>query len=363
MENEKCSAMKRNLKYICSLLVCIGVAIIGRTHPLWSSRVYYVKGMEMFRACEYQKAAVEFEFASFKVNDATVPVDSVNYMQRLSLDCQMHRDSGDVKYEARKYDEAFVHYEFVSQHNVYDSHCREMMTMCQRKSKKGAFANMALMEPGNFKMGRNDGPYNEGPSHVVYLNPYYIDKSEVTNDEFVLFLNVKGLYNVNNKKRIAIKAANCHIKYDEKSSWFYVEKGYGNYPALGVTWYGAYDYAMWVGKSLPTEAQWEYAFGDAKEGNDRFYHNVGEGTPNKFGIYGMNDNGSEWVEDWYSDNAYRCSDRIDPEHHEIGEYKAIRGSKSDDDNYNPATYRDYELPTYSGGSIGFRCVKNISHVK
>ena len=54
---------------------------------------------------------------------------------------------------------------------------------------------------------------------------------------------------------------------------------------------------------------------------------------------------------------------IDPEHHEIGEYKAIRGSKSDDDDYNPATYRDYELPTYSGGSIGFRCVKNISHVK
>ncbi|MBQ1698537.1 MAG: SUMF1/EgtB/PvdO family nonheme iron enzyme [Bacteroidales bacterium] len=351
------------MKNICLLLIWVGLSVIGQAMPLWSAKDYYEKGIDRFRAGEYQKAADDFEYASFKWDDATVSIDSVKYMRQLAIDCKIHKDSGDVMYEHRLYVEAYKHYEFVCKHNLYDSQCREMMGVCMRKGNKGAFANMVMMEPSHFKMGRNGGPANEQPCHVVHLTPYYIDKSEVSNAEFALFLNIKGIYSKDGNKRMDVFSPKSHIKYDKKTGWFSVEKGYDNYPVLGVTWYGAHDYALWVGKSLPTEAQWEYAFGDAKENDGDYYHNVGNGTPNKFGIYGMSDNGREWVEDWYSDTAYECSDLQNPEQHEILEYKSIRGGQSLDDDFNPATFRDYEPPTYSGGNIGFRCVKNITHNK
>jgi len=341
LKHENCSAMK--IKNLYLLFIFLSLSVITLARPLWSAKVYYDKGKECFDAGEYQKAADEFEFATYKVGDATVPLDSVNYMWDLSIFCMKHKDSGDVCYQDRKFLEAYRHYEIVSKHNRKDTKCREMMGICMRKGKKGAYAGMVLMTPSN-------------------QNPYYIDKSEVSNVDYARFLNIKGLYSKDNKKRIEIEASNCHIVYDKKTGWYQVEDGYENFPVLGVTWYGARDYARWMGKSLPTEAQWEYAFGDAREGNGNYYHNVCEGTPNKYGIYGMIDNGSEWVEDWYSEHSLGCADHTDQDQYETLEYKTIRGSRSDDDDYTPATFRDYEPPHY-GGLIGFRCVSNISHVR
>ncbi len=361
MKNAK---ILRNMKMknIYLLLIFIGLSIGAFALPYWTAKDYFNKGKVSFRSGDYAKAAAEFEYATYKDNDTTMAMDSIHYMMQLSLYCKNHKDSGNVLYELRKYIEASKHYELVCKHNSFDTYCRNMMGACMRKGKKGAFAGMKLMTPGNFKMGRNDGPINEQPCHIVELSSYYIDQAEVTNVEFALFLNINGLYSRPDIVRIELGTSACHIVHDPKTGWFSVEEGFEQFPVLGVTWYGANDYAHWVGKSLPTEAQWEYAFGDALISEDAYYHEVGSGVANRLGIYGMADNGREWVEDWYSDTAYECADPIDPVQHEILEYKSIRGSKSGDDDFNPATIRDFEPPTY-GGSIGFRCVKNISHIR
>lgn len=348
------------MKNIYLLLVLVGISMTIEAAPKASARTYFEKGKQYFRASDYKAAAFQFEYASFHDGDGTVSADSVQIMHTLSVFCKTHKDSGDVCYDGRRYDEAYVHYALVSQKNRDDYECRDMMNICQDKSRvmRDSYSGMVRMEPGFFMMGRNDGPMNEQPSHTVRLDSFYIDKSEVSNSQYVIFLNLKGSKNLEGHSRICIGSPNCRIKYDEKSDWYSVEKGFEDYPAFGVTWYGANDYATWVGKSLPTEAQWEYAFGDAQETTGEYYHGVRNGTPNNFGIYGMTDNGREWVSDSYSGNAYQNSVARNPEHHEVREFKTVRGGTSMDEDFNPKTFRDYERPGFGRGSIGFRCVKN-----
>jgi len=332
-----------------------------------SARTYFEKGMHYFRAGDYKAAEFQFEYASFHDGDGSVSSDSVKIMRSVSNYCKIHKDSGYVCYDSRRYDEAYVHYSLVSQKNSSDTICRDMMTICYDKWRMtvDSHSGMVRMEPGYFMMGRNDGPDNEKPSHAVRLDSFYIDKYEVSNSQYAVFLNQKGLYDAERHIRICIDSPTCHIRYDAATNWYSAEAGYEDFPVFGVTWYGASDYAQWKGKTLPTEAQWEYAFGDAPEegGEDGYYHNVKSGTPNSYGIYGMTDNGREWVSDSYSGVAYQFSDTRNPEHHEVREFKTVRGGASMDDDFNPKTFRDYERPSFGRGSIGFRCVKNVASVK
>ena len=365
MKNEKSSAMMK-MKNIYLLLFVLCFAIRLQADPMSNAtaRTYYEKGKQYFRAGDYKSAEFQFEYASFH-DDGSVSTDSVNMMRSMSIYCKIHKDSGDVCYDGRRYDEAYVHYSLVAQKNGSDADCREMMNICYDKWKmvRESHSGMVRMEPGFFVMGRNDGPDNEKPSHTVHLDSFFIDKYEVSNSQYVVFLNLKGLYDVESHIRICVDSPNCHIRYDAVANWYSVEPGYENYPVFGVTWYGANDYALWSGMSLPTEAQWEYAFGDSSDGDSNYYHNVRSGTPNSYGIYGMSDNGREWVSDSYSGVAYQYSDSRNPEHHEVREYKTVRGGASLDDDFNPKTFRDYERPGFGRGSIGFRCVKNIASVK
>jgi len=106
-------------------------------------------------------------------------------------------------------------------------------------------------------MGSEGGYSNERPVHTVYLDDYYIDRYEVTNQQFVVFLNEQGNQNegsVNwldeNDKDVLIHRANGNYQ---------ANSGFEDYPVIMVSWFGAQAYCEWRGANLPTEAEWEKA--------------------------------------------------------------------------------------------------------
>lgn len=154
--------------------------------------------------------------------------------------------------------------------------------------------------------------------------------------------------------------------------------GYDNFPVIYVSWYGAMEFAHWIGGSLPTEAQWEYAcragtttpfyFGsDIAElsnhawfnGSDKKTRPVGQKLPNPYGLYDMYGNVWEWCLDWYGN--YGSEHAIDPVGPASGSYRVRRGCGW----LNVAYYihsahrsTDQSIPSRTNFNIGFRVVFN-----
>ncbi|HIF02224.1 MAG TPA: tetratricopeptide repeat protein, partial [Nitrospinaceae bacterium] len=111
--------------------------------------------------------------------------------------------------------------------------------------------NMVFVSSGFFIMGSNDHGEDEAPEHKTYLDSYYIDRYEVSANDFSLFLN-----DVNNGNGYYLNNQYGTLFYNGK---YQARKGFENYPINNVKWKGAYEYCRWKGKHLPTEAQWEKA--------------------------------------------------------------------------------------------------------
>jgi len=113
--------------------------------------------------------------------------------------------------------------------------------------------DMILIEAGNFMMGcdpdHNDGydcQSDELPLHEVYLDSYYSDKYEVTNDQYL----------------VCVSTGACTEPQDYSSKThtdYFNNPRYYDYPVINVTWQDAADYCEWLYKRLPTEAEWEKA--------------------------------------------------------------------------------------------------------
>ena len=115
---------------------------------------------------------------------------------------------------------------------------------------------MVLIPAGDFRMGSNTtAAYSdEKPVHTVYINAFYIDKYEVTNEEYKRFIDANPWWR---KDRILGKYHDGdYLKHWIGNRYPY---GKGNYPVTWVSWYAAMAYAQWKGKRLPTEAEWEKA--------------------------------------------------------------------------------------------------------
>ena len=116
--------------------------------------------------------------------------------------------------------------------------------------KDGAL--MALIPAGEFQMGSNDNA-KESPVHTVYLDPFYMDKYEVTNAQYKRFVqetghnDPEGIHRVNGKPVGGFKP------------WKDNNFNGDNQPIVCISWDDAKAYAEWVGKRLPTEAEWEKA--------------------------------------------------------------------------------------------------------
>ncbi len=252
-----------------------------------------------------------------------------------------------------------------------------------KPSTPSAPVDMVLIPAGEFQMGSTDTA-DEKPVHTVYTNAFYMDKYEVTNAQYKVFIDANPQWR---KDRIPTKYHDGdYLKHWNGNNY---PSGKGNHPVNYVSWYGAMAYAKWAGKRLPTEAEWEkaargglvskkYPWGndidptkanyDKNVGNTRF---VGWYGANDYGLYDMAGNVLEWCLDRYDENFYGTASRQNPI--AGGNIKGITGNFLNStatrvlrggswsvlaQNVRVAD-RTKGNPTLSYFGLGFRCVRAV----
>jgi len=213
----------------------------------------------------------------------------------------------------------------------------------------------------------------EVPQHTVFLDEFWIDKTEVTN----------GMY----QKCVADGACQEPQKKSSSArSAYYGSPQYADYPVMYVDWNQANAYCQWAGGKLPSEAQWEkaargtdvqkYPWGneqpDCGRANFKGRNIWGKttyckgdttrvgsypGGANPYGALDMTGNVWEWVNDWYGENYYQNSPQKNPSGPDSGQDRELRGgSWSDASTDLRLAVRYVVSPDLKSNYNGFRCV-------
>ena len=228
------------------------------------------------------------------------------------------------------------------------------------------FDTMAI--PGGvFMMGNDNGKGDERPQHRVKLKSFRMSRSEVTNRQYVTFLEDSGYQ----RPKDPAFAKNYLTEYPDL-------------PVVNVSYQDAIEFCKWATRKfgmtvrLPTEAEWEYAArgGDknlsypwgmeSAKTHARYKANAPRGiptvertafAPNGFSLYNMSGNVSEWVADSYARDYYQVSPIKDPAGPAIGVKRVIRGgSWADNEPELTVTRRGSRDPAERRDDIGFRIV-------
>jgi formylglycine-generating enzyme required for sulfatase activity len=243
------------------------------------------------------------------------------------------------------------------------------------KNTQPIMTDMVVVTGGPFYRGSMDGSRDEMPRHHISLTSFALDVHPVTNEQFVRFLEVMGGEKDLNHQDI-IRMRDSRIK--RSGGRLSIESGYSKHPVVGVTWYGAIAYAKWVGKRLPTEAEWEiaarggfesllYPTGDEIEKSQaNFFSSDTTGVmsyaPNGYGLYDMAGNVYEWCYDWYGYNYYEASvqEPDNPKGPLQGVYRVLRGGcwKSLKEDLR-CSRRHRNNPGTVNGTYGFRCAADV----
>ncbi|MDM8561542.1 SUMF1/EgtB/PvdO family nonheme iron enzyme [Candidatus Parabeggiatoa sp. HSG14] len=199
---------------------------------------------------------------------------------------------------------------------------------------------MVWIPKGSFRMGdiQGGGDDDEKPVHQVSVSRFAMGRYEVTNAEFVRFLNTVNHRGSKNEPWFETKAEDSDSHITGSTGNFRVENGYKNHPVIEVSWYGAIAYTKWLSQQtgqqyrLPTEAEWEYAARAGTKtkywwGNDigsnkancdknhcgdnfKYTSPVGSFDPSPFKLYDMLGNVWEWTcseyENKYKGKEKRC---------------------------------------------------------
>jgi sulfatase modifying factor 1 len=312
---------------------------------------------------------------------------------------------------------------------------------------------MRWIPAGQFIMGTDDprSMHNERPAHAVHVNGFWIDAHDVTNAEFRKFVEATGYVTTaekpvdwNDLKKqlpagtpkppdamlqpgsLVFTPPDHPVDLRDMSNWWTWTpgtswrhprgpssniNGLDDYPVVQVSWDDAVAYATWVGKRLPTEAEWEYAARGGAATNTRYwwgndfrpggkfmcntftgdfpYHNTSEdgyaGTspwsafpPNGYGLYDMAGNVWQWCSDSYRADAFeQCppgsccanpkgpADSFDPGSPKPDALERVtKGgsflcSPQYCESYRPTARRGL-TPDTSTGHVGFRCAMDAA---
>ncbi len=234
---------------------------------------------------------------------------------------------------------------------------------------------MVVIQGGAFSRGSNEGNRDEMPCHQIAIDSFAVDVHPVTNEQFVRFLDAMGGVKDGNHNDI-IRLKDSRV-YSARGK-FSIESGYIKHPVVGVTWYGAIAYAKWIGKRLPTEAEWEiaslsdiddalYPTGvDVEKSQANFFSsdttNVMSYPANARGIYDLAGNVYEWCQDWYGYNYYETSaqEPNNPKGPLQGVYRVLRGGcwKSLKEDLR-CSKRHRNNPGAVNSTYGFRCAADV----
>ena len=233
---------------------------------------------------------------------------------------------------------------------------------------------MVYVPAGEFLMGSTDAEIeasdDEQPQHKVYLDAFWIDRTEVTKAQY----------------QQCVEARKCAAPGCSGT-------GQGDHPVVCVSWNNASNYCAWVERRLPTEAEWEkaargmdgrrYPWGnEAVAGNllnfcdrncgytwkdtavdDGYAETAPVGSyPAGASVYDALDmagNVWEWVADWYDEKYYASSPAQNPIGPESGQIHVMRGGSW---GYNQrvvrAAYRNRGVPVFGFDVVGFRCARS-----
>jgi formylglycine-generating enzyme required for sulfatase activity len=249
---------------------------------------------------------------------------------------------------------------------------------------------------------------DEHPERKVTLPAYYIDKYEVTNAQYLAFVNATGRtapiawqqngYNLSEQflanlpvellRRIA--SNRFKLDYDVPNASreellaeiAKAQKMRDKLPVANVTWYDANEYCQWAGGRLPSEAEWEkaargpenYEFPWGNEWDLKKINTMSEnpdapyapggtypGDRSGYGVYDMASNVTEWVADWY--DAYPGSDS-GPIQYYGKVHKVVRGGMTSSGHYDTISLmfrnakRTHLDPSTAFLDLGFRCAKD-----